>query len=76
MGVYDTVMVPCPQCGEKAEFQSKSGECILLEVELEDCPYDILGDVNRHSPYTCSKCETVFEVHIDSKTCIYSFRNK
>lgn len=62
MGCYDTVMVPCPQCGHREPFQSKSGDYCLLVVNLEDCPIDILYDVNRHSPYSCEQCGTVFKV--------------
>lgn len=60
--MFGSVMVPCPKCGEKSEFQSKGGECLLQIYELEDCPADVLGDVNRHAPNTCLKCGTVFEV--------------
>ncbi len=69
MGMFDTVMVPCPECGTKAEFQSKSGDCILQEVELEDCPDDILANVNRHSPCACD-CGTVFEVDVNTRKSI------
>lgn len=64
MGMFDSVMVPCPECGERSEFQSKSGDCTLAVYDLEVCPPDILGDVNRHSPNVCSKCSTVFQVDI------------
>lgn len=67
MGMYDIVLVPCPNCGEKEEFQSKGGECLLLAYELHDCPSDVLSDVNRHSPYTCENCQTVFEVNVEQK---------
>lgn len=70
MGVYDTVMVACPECGERHQFQSKSGECMLDVVELEDCPVEILADVNRHSPYTCFECETMFEVDLETKKSV------
>ena len=33
MGMYDTILVPCPKCGTKEEFQSKSGGCCLETVE-------------------------------------------
>jgi endogenous inhibitor of DNA gyrase (YacG/DUF329 family) len=62
MGCYDRVMVPCPKCGEKAEFQSKSGECTLAAYELREAPADVLEDVNRHAPYECEKCQTHFMV--------------
>jgi RNase P subunit RPR2 len=61
MGCYDTVIVPCPKCGTEAEFQSKGGDCLLRVYSLADCPEDVLSDVNRHAPYTCEKCGTIFE---------------
>jgi len=69
MGMFDTVMVPCPECGEKHEFQSKSGECTLKKVDLENCPSDMLADVNRHSPCACS-CGIIFVVDLDSRASI------
>ena len=63
MGMYDTVIVPCPECGKKQAFQSKGGNCFLEEYNLENCPDDVLSDVNRHSPYTC-ECGTLFEVDL------------
>lgn len=62
MGMFDTVMVPCPTCGEKADFQSKSGPCVLGTHELEVAPADVLSDVNRHAPHECVKCGTRFLV--------------
>lgn len=62
MGCYDTVLVPCPKCGEKAEFQSKGGDCLLRTFELSDCPPDVMLDVNRHAPCQCPKCSTYFKV--------------
>lgn len=62
MGCYDTVLVPCPKCGEKYPAQSKSGDCVLGEYEMNECPEDVMWDVNRHAPFTCEKCGTVFYV--------------
>lgn len=64
MGMFDTVLVPCPKCGKLAEFQSKGGDCILAVYNLADAPNDVLFDVNRHSPYKCENCKTLFEVSI------------
>ena len=71
MGLFDTVIVPCPECGKENEFQSKGGECSLQVVELEGCPEDILSDVNRHSPCKC-KCGTSFEVDLNTQKSIVS----
>jgi hypothetical protein len=69
MGMYDTVLVNCPSCGEEAGFQSKSGECILDAFYLKDCPDDVLSNVNRHSPYDCD-CGVSFEVDIKNKVAV------
>jgi hypothetical protein len=46
-------MVPCPRCGKKNEFQSKSGKCFLEVYDLGNAPNDVMDDVNRHSPCEC-----------------------
>ncbi len=63
MGMYDSVMVPCPKCGERSEFQSKSGACTLAVFSLECAPDVVLfglGDSTEH----CAKCGTHFTVEI------------
>ena len=62
MGVYDSVQVPCPECGEIREFQSKSGACVMGWYSLSDAPADVMEDVNRHGERSCRKCGTVFLV--------------
>ena len=64
MGMFDTVMVPCPVCGTTAPFQSKGGDCLLTEYTLENAPADVLSDVNRHAPALCMKCATQFKVKL------------
>lgn len=74
MGMFDTVMVPCPRCGERSEFQSKSGDCLLQVYNLELCPQDVLGDVNRYAPNTCRKCGTKFQIEL--RPCVVSVAKK
>lgn len=66
MGCFDSVYANCPNCGAEHEFQSKSGECLLYSYSLEDCPEDILSDVNRHSPVTCD-CGVDLEIDKGSR---------
>ena len=61
MGMYDTIWVKCPQCQIDVDFQSKSGQCILGEYELDDCPDDVMMDANRHSPVQCD-CGALLEI--------------
>lgn len=64
MGVFDSVMVPCPKCGETNEFQSKSGDCTLAVYSLEEAPEDVMANVNRHAPITCWRCKTRYFVNL------------
>lgn len=63
MGVYDTVEVPCPKCGKIEYFQSKSGERLMENYTLQNVPDDVLIDINRHAPYRCKNCQTLFLVN-------------
>ena len=61
MGCFDTILVPCPRCGQKYGAQSKSGSCDLNAFELMEAPQDVLEDVNRHAPFYC-QCGATFKV--------------
>lgn len=65
MGMFDSVMVPCPKCGKLSEFQSKGGDCLLWVYTLDTAPADVLSDVNRHAPNTCDECGTKFAAQVD-----------
>ena len=69
MGMYDSVIVECPKCGEQHYFQSKSGECMLDVYTLDDCPDDVMADVNRHSPYKCY-CGSFIQVDIATRRAV------
>ena len=71
MGMYDSVWVKCPKCKTENEFQTKSGKCLLDNYTLENCPGDVLEDINRHSPHLC-KCGTSYEVDIKERKSILS----
>ena len=64
MGCYDTVLVPCPNCGKPYPAQSKSGECLLREFTLENAPEDVMENVNRHAPFLCD-CGTSFMIKLE-----------
>lgn len=65
MGCYDSVLLPCPKCGELYEAQSKSGDCTLRVFDFSNAPPDVMGNVNRHAPFTCFKCKTIFRVEFN-----------
>jgi hypothetical protein len=62
MGMFDTVLVPCPKCGAEVECQSKSGDCTLTRYPLAAAPANVLADVNRHAPHECQDCGHTFTV--------------
>ncbi len=69
MGMYDSVWVKCPKCETENEFQTKSGECLLDNYTLENCPDDALANVNRHSPCNCD-CGAFYEVDITERKAV------
>lgn len=46
MGMYDSLYVDCPQCGNELEFQSKSGPCALLSCKKNSLGPDIAIGMN------------------------------
>lgn len=66
MGVYDSVVVPCPDCGEGYLAQSKGGVCGCATYDLAEAPADVLTDVNRHAPFKCN-CGCLFYVKLKLK---------
>lgn len=64
MGMFDEVRVPCPKCGVEYLAQSKGGACVGKRYSLRKAPIDVLSDVNRHAPFQCASCETMFNVSI------------
>jgi hypothetical protein len=75
MGMFDTVWVKCPKCGEDNSFQSKSGNCSLENYDLDNCPDDVLENVNRHSPQECD-CGAMLEVDVKNRKIIVKKKNK
>ena len=65
MGCYDSILLPCPKCGELYEAQSKSGDCLFRIFDFSDTPADVMQNVNRHAPFTCFSCGTIFKVELD-----------
>lgn len=63
MGVYDMIEVPCPKCGEIEYAQSKGAWSPEMHTfTLDNCPNDVLSNVNRHAPFYCANCDIYFSV--------------
>ena len=46
MGMFDSVYLDCPECGDYVEFQSKAGDCELHRYYKGDgVPMDVAADI-------------------------------
>jgi hypothetical protein len=54
MGMFDSVILRCPECNEIVEHQSKAGRCQLFTYTLANTSLDILADIAKDTIY-CSK---------------------
>lgn len=60
MGMFDTLHMQCPNCGQRTSEQTKGGECQLLDLELDEQPMATEGIVDQ--PFNCEKCEKLIVV--------------
>ena len=71
MGVFDTVLIPCPHCGREYEEQTKMADNPSLRTyHLEDAetpPEVIVGVLGI---YTCASCNKEFKVSAHVIPCI------
>jgi hypothetical protein len=56
MGLFDSVLADCPNCGRKVEFQSKAGECFMRCYAPNEAPPEVLADV-LNDPQYCRHCD-------------------
>ena len=57
MGMFDSVIVNCPNCGNEIEFQSKAGECRLKEYKISSVPITIAESI-KDTIESCRNCGT------------------
>jgi DNA-directed RNA polymerase subunit RPC12/RpoP len=55
MGMFNTVKIDCPHCGEETEEQSKGGSCSLKRTKLEDAEVSDIMSVSNW-PRECYNC--------------------
>lgn len=60
MGLFDSVMVPCPHCGRGVEFQTKADpdaycRWFTLETATAEMLFDIMNEPNH-----CERCDGWF----------------
>jgi hypothetical protein len=75
MGMYDTVWVNCPKCGEPYDMQTKIGECRLHEYSIHTAPLELLLHLSKES-IVCPKCNTLYNLVVRTdawvSTCAYN----
>jgi hypothetical protein len=59
MGMFDSVIVHCPACGEENEFQSKAGDCSMKTYNQTHVPVHIANDIDGEIT-KCWKCDLEF----------------
>ena len=65
MGMFDSLYVNCPECGNIVEFQSKVGDCSLRSYDKENVPMNIAIDLAG----AVALCECGKAVEISTTTC-------
>lgn len=63
MGMFDSVNVECPSCKHPVEFQSKAGECSLIEYGQHSVPLGIAEDLDGEHK-CCQNCGTELVIEI------------
>lgn len=66
MGVFWTIRIKCPACGERIETQSKAEDGYSWADLEEVTSVRILEDVIQDGPYRCS-CGASIEVQYDNR---------
>ena len=55
MGLFDIILVKCPNCNGTLEFQSKGGECVLEKYTEKNVPWEVVLPVVGNI-IKCPKC--------------------
>lgn len=61
MGMFDSVWIKCPHCDKRVEEQTKDGECLCSNYDLEDAPPVLKTAVSGY-PIECYECGENFTV--------------
>jgi len=74
MGMFDEILIPCPDCNGLIYKQSKSGQCVLGTYHFSNAPKDALAGLLKEDEITCEHCEA--EITIDAKFFVVSNSSK
>lgn len=74
MGMYDSVIFPCPHCDGEVEAQSKAGECSLRRIEHWKVPKLIAEDIVGQEVRCLDGCKKDFQIQPEEN--VVRFYNK
>jgi len=63
VGMFDSVNVKCPHCGEYNELQSKAGDCILNTYLEYEVPCNIAMDLEGTE--WCQSCGEQYSIETE-----------
>jgi hypothetical protein len=69
MGMFDSLYVKCPSCGEQVEFQSKRGACGLYRYNIYDVPIEIAVDL-KNETQQCDNCKNFVTLKVQTMALI------
>lgn len=65
MGMFDTVRITCPHCGKTHHEQTKSGPCVLDDVDLDKAdPSLIPGLSDARGLVWCEHCNQPMRIEV------------
>jgi hypothetical protein len=70
MGMFDSIFIPCPNCKETVEVQSKAGPCTLKAFDPDKVPAVVAVDVDGDETF-CNKCKKSWVVRTKKLKPVY-----
>ena len=61
MGMFDSLYIKCPKCGNRLEFQSKSGICSMDTYGKNNLPPEVAVGMNNVI-VKCRSCKIKFQL--------------
>jgi predicted RNA-binding Zn-ribbon protein involved in translation (DUF1610 family) len=69
MGMFDSVLFECPECGNTIEEQSKAGNCHLDRFDQSGVPINIAVSIEGDMVY-CAECSNSFIIKAPIPTTV------
>lgn len=69
MGMYDTVLIKCPECKDVFPVQSKSGPCNLKTYRATSAPISVLVSLVGID-FICGKCGSTIVIKVEYKATV------